>query len=85
MSVDPITALRYDDPDLPEVIAVWCDGDAVVRPDPGDPERDDRAIRVPTRSGPKLAWVGDWVVRRPDGSFDVSTHEQFVAHHEPLV
>lgn len=59
------------------VISVWSGGTPVVEHDALDYEMTYPALNVPTHTGPMRASQGDYVVRLPDGSFDVRKAYEF--------
>ena len=80
---DVVVALRFDEVAVAADLAEWCDG-VVVTDDPMDPASPAVAVRVPADGASVLAERGDWIVRRPDGSFTAMRHSEFVARHEPV-
>lgn len=59
------------------VVSVWCQGQPVVEHDALDYDMTFQALNVPTRDGGKRASQGDYVVKMPDGSFDVQKAYEF--------
>lgn len=74
-----VTALRYDEPALAQELASWCGGELQLSAS-GDVAP---TIWVPTRSGPRPASLGDWIVRREWGDYYPCSPEDFAATHEP--
>lgn len=59
------------------IVSVWCGAEVVAEHDALDYGMTFQALTVPTLDGPKRASQGDYVVRGPDGRFDVMKAYQF--------
>jgi hypothetical protein len=81
-SVDDVTdetvaALHFERDTDAGALAAWCNG--VVKH-----VGEDVQILLASPRGPKVARVGDWLVRANDGSVTSMSAEDFVARHEPV-
>jgi hypothetical protein len=80
---EPVTAMRLD-PELVTVISVWCGGVIVEEINPENGERYP-ALNVQCKDKVKRASLGDYVVKKESGGFDVKKPNEFANNHEPLL
>lgn len=71
-----IDAVQWKGEVTPEIKSLFEDDEIVVKT-LGDP-----LLCVPIVPGPRYAKVGEWVIRYPDGEFDVSDDEDFQSMYE---
>ncbi|MCW2616794.1 MAG: hypothetical protein JWN08_3788 [Frankiales bacterium] len=69
---DEVVALRFEDETFAEQLALWCGGGVVGA-----------VVVVPVGSGVAEAHAGQWIVRHPDGAFEVVDHEDFALRFCP--
>jgi hypothetical protein len=66
-------------PEFVKVVAAWCKGVQTEEIDPFDSTKRYPALNVPTNDGAKRASLGDYVIKKEDGSFDVVTALDYAA------
>lgn len=56
-------------------LAIWCGGKLVNEQDALSPHINHSGINVPVGDGVKRASVGDTIIRKSDGTFDIFKNE----------
>lgn len=68
--------------ELIKVAAVWSDAIEVEEIDPFDDNNRFPALNLQTRQGVQRASLGDYILKYPDGSFDVQKPGEFQRNHQ---
>lgn len=68
-----------------ESIAVWCGGEVLKEPKPGDPTDVSIRVKIPGLDGPLIAVAREWVVRDDKtGRFSVWSNERFSSEYQKV-
>lgn len=79
---ESVTAMRLE-PELVTVVSIWCHAVIVEEIDPITQERFP-ALNVQCKGEVKRASLGDYVIKKETGAFDVKKPNEFSSQHDLL-